>query len=189
MPAGYIVVGPSDAQVAGDATFYPTGPISDDTLVVIKDSDGNLPGGLTTSDLQTLVQQKRAGTLTTSADETTAPSSVVTPLTTYYSWSATSFQWSGSYAGGSLIGWDDSATATYYFRTKDATSETAAGDGIGYYRGYNGSTFGTWSSWYALGNAGTSGHTKAGIPWGNVAAVKKFEALCTTSTACFGDFN
>lgn len=187
--AGYIIVGPGDAQSEKEGTFYPTGPISDDTLVVIADEDGSLPGDITEDQLQQLVAQKRQGQLTKSTAEATSVESAVTPLTTYYSWSATSTGWSGAYQGGSLIGWNDSATATYWFKTASGYGQTAAGNGLGYYRGYNGTTMGTWAKYYGLGNATSTGHTKNGIPWGNVAAVKKFKGLCTTTTVCFGDFN
>ncbi len=44
---GYVVVDPDSAVQSGSSTFYPTGPISPDTLVVIPDASGGLPGGLT----------------------------------------------------------------------------------------------------------------------------------------------
>lgn len=193
---GYLVVSPWDGQKVGDATFYPTGPIRDDTLVVITDSSGALPNGLTTKALDALVAQKRAGQLSGNTTEITADSQAspgalrsapVAAAATYYAWSSSSSGWSQGFQGGSLIGWNDSAQASYYFYTAAGYNQRASGNGLGYYRGYNGSQFGTWSKYYYVGIASSTG-AGASVPWGNVAAVKKFRALCTQTTVCWGNF-
>ncbi|MFT4210628.1 MAG: hypothetical protein QM626_02045 [Microbacterium sp.] len=184
--AGYIIVGPSDAVETDHGTFYPTGNISPDTLVVIAEADGSLPGGITESELQTYVAERRAGVEESSTTEI-APSDTVTPFLTS-SYSATSTGWSGAYTGGSLIGWDSSATAYYSFTVGVGTSQVNAGQGLGYYVGYNGSSFGTWSAWYGLTSAAQNYTGGGSVPWGNVAATTKFRAKCAASTLCYGDF-
>jgi len=51
---GYVIVDPNSAVQFDGATFYPTGPISDDTLVVIPGAAGSLPGGLTVAPIPAL---------------------------------------------------------------------------------------------------------------------------------------
>ncbi len=184
---GYIVVDSAQGEPVGDAVFYPTGPIAADTLVVIADAGGTLPNGLTQASLDSLVAQKRAGAITGSSTEVAAPAEAQRAASSYYAWSASSSGWSQGFNGGSLIGWDDTARASYYFYTAAGFNQRASGNGLGYYRGYNGSTFGTWSQWYYVGIAG-SGGAGATTPWGNVAATKQFRALCTQTTVCWGDF-
>ena len=57
---GYIIVYPGDAIASSDAVFLETGPISRDTLVVVAEPDGSLPGGMTEADVAELVAQRRA---------------------------------------------------------------------------------------------------------------------------------
>lgn len=59
--------------------------------------------------------------------------------------------------------------------------------GLGFYRGYYGSQFGVWEKWYYVGNTGFA-ETGAAVPWGNVAATKKFKAICTITLTCFGNW-
>ncbi len=59
------------------------------------------------------------------------------------------------------------------------------GQGIGYYQGYYGSTFGVWSQWYDLGNSDGGG---AFVPWGQVIANEQFKAMCAQTFFCWGNF-
>lgn len=81
---GYIIVGHEDAIRADAGTFYPTGKISEDTLVVIANPDGSLPGGLTEASLQFAVSQRGAaegrGTVLPLTSEVT--DGIVTPMDT-----------------------------------------------------------------------------------------------------------
>lgn len=187
--AGYIIVERADSVAVDGATFYPTGPISDDTLVVIPDPDGSLPDGLTEQRIQSLIEQKRSGLLTEeSLTVDAAPEAKdATTLASQYAWSATSAQFSRAFLGGSLIGLNSSTRASYYFDTQSGYGQRAAGNGMGFWTGYNGSQFGTWERFYGVGNAGPAG-AGGTVPWGNVAATKKFQARCTVTLACFGKF-
>lgn len=178
--AGYIIVDPQDAVAVDGRTFYPTGPISDETIVVIPDPDGSLPNGLTEATLKEFVAQR--------ATVTSAASSDVGLMATQYSYIATSAGWSGAYTGGSIIGWDAYATVWYNFTAARGTSQRNAGSGLGFYQGYNGSEFGTWSAWYHLGTATASTTGGGSVPWGNVAATAKFRGWCATTNACGGYF-
>lgn len=165
---GFMVVEPNDGVSVGGATFYPTGEIADSTLVVIANDDGSLPAGVSDS-----IAARSGGT--------------VAPRYTLWPWSSTSAGYSGAYTGGSLIGLNDSTTATYTFNTSQGFNERASGQGLGFYRGYYGSQFGVWEKWYYVGNTGFA-ETGAAVPWGNVAATKKFKAICTITLTCFGNW-
>lgn len=182
--AGYIIVGPEDGEFVDGATFYPTGPIADDTLVVIADEDGSLPNGLTESTLQEAVAASRAGTAT----QMTVNDNETALRASEFAWSATSASFSRPFNGSSLIGLNDSVRAGYYFYTAIGFAQNAAGNGLGFYRGYNGSQFGTWEKFYGVGNAGSTGGGGS-VPWGNVAATKKFMTRCSNVSVCWGNFS
>jgi len=78
---GYVIVNPSSAVQTDDGTFYPTGPVSDDTLIVIPDSAGNLPNGLTTSGIKSAVAQIRTEEKATTTAKSTSShgTDVITP--------------------------------------------------------------------------------------------------------------
>ncbi|MGV8880842.1 MAG: hypothetical protein ACOH19_01700 [Rhodoglobus sp.] len=186
--AGYVIVGTESAVETGGATFYPTGEISDDTLVVIANPDGSLPNGLTEETLTAVVAERRAAEAAGTAlpDTSDISDGVVARLTGAYS--ATSAGWSSPYTGGSLIGIDDSSVAGYGFNVAPNSSQVNVGSGLGYYRGYNGSEFGIWATWYNLGSASDGTPGGSTVPWGNVAATTQFRAQCATTTVCGGYF-
>lgn len=183
---GYVIVNPSAAVHNADGrTFYPTGPVSDDTLVVIPQPDGTLPNGLTKAKLDAMQAQAKSEGTTVVAQLEKQAALLAAP--TKYGYGATSVDWSPAVNGASKIGLTEATRITYSFEAAWGTSQQNAGRGIGYYKGYNGGSFGTWSAWYGLGSAGTGGHSQD-VPWGNVAAVMQFSAKCATSTGCSGYF-
>ena len=202
-----MIVDPGSAKSSGTSTFYPisSGAVSADTLIVIPDAHGHLPGGLTTSNLKAVVAQLHstgsvpAGVTakiatskeTAGAMSNNVRSDVIKPMSaqdsSLYAWSSTSNGYSGNYAGSSIIGTTADTYVTYSFYTAAGYAESAAGQGKGHYTGYNGSEFGLWTTYYGLGTAGTGG-TSHSVPWGNVADVAGFEAWCATPGACFGNF-
>jgi hypothetical protein len=185
---GYLIVNPGSARIEGDKTFYPTGPIADDTLVVIADASGQLPNGLTEAALDAHVAERRANTGGgKSSIGSEAAAEPYAALATWYAWGATSSGYSQGYYGGSWIGTTSTATVSYYFWLNRGFNSRASGQGQGYYRGYSGSTWGTWAAWYYVGNTGTTG-AGAAVPWGNIAANRYFRAICTQTTACGGYF-
>jgi len=182
---GYIILGQDDGTQTAGGVFYPTGDISPDTLIVIADDDGSLPDGLTEAKLESLVAAKRAEPEARSSVGTAGP---VTPLsTTIYSWSAFSSGYSSPFTGGSVWGTSDSLRVGYSFATVAGYNQRASGQGLGFYRGYNGSQFGVWEKWYYIGTTGSS-YVTSTVPWGNVAATKKFMAICTQTVSCWGDW-
>lgn len=193
----YVIVSESVgiARANGD-TFYPTGPIGEDTLVVISEPDGTLPNGLTIDKLQAFAEMPASEravaaqslldtgeTMQTDQQDAMAPSA-----TTYAYAAASSTAWSRTYTGGSVIGTSDKAKVQYNFWAANFTSQRNVAQGRGYYRGYNGSQFGVWAKWYALGSA-TSAGGGGSVPWGNVASKKAIMAKCATTTVCGGGFN
>ncbi len=181
---GYIIVSSEDSVRGEDeSVFFPTGPISEGTLVVVALPDGSLPGGLTVAKLDQLVAEKR------SRNSLQGGGGGGTLLSNFpYAYAATSTGMSSAYTGQSLIGADPTAVASYVFNAQINSTQLNAGQGLGYYRGYNGSVFGTWQAWYNLGTGSADQVGGGTAPWGEVAAVEKFRARCVTTTVCNGGF-
>ena len=181
--SGYVIVHPSDGIIVdGDRTFYPTGPLSSDTLVVMAEPDGSLPGGITKAQLDHVVAQREL--VGSSSASGGAIAAGVSMNNKYEGWS--SVNWSQAFIGASIIGLNDSTVLYYTFDVNAFTSQTNAGQGLGYYKGYNGSTFGVWAQWYGLGSATPTTTRQTSVPWGNVAATAQFKVKCATTTVCGG---
>ena len=59
-PVGYVVAKPQRNSQRSDGTmFFATGPVDADTLVVIPNPDGSLPGGLSISEMNKTVQEAK----------------------------------------------------------------------------------------------------------------------------------
>ncbi|QIS44400.1 hypothetical protein [Clavibacter capsici] len=186
---GYLIVDPSQAVSTAEGLFYPTGPIDDSTLVVIPNPDGSLPGGLTREKLDAMTSR-------TAADSDAGDSSAraateqdgedITPDSghTYFAYS--SIDWSTPTEGDYVVGFSDETRTDYTFDVF-SDGEMNFGQGLGYYRGYNGSTIGIQLAWYGLGYADKTHHGGASVPWGDVAASTQFRAKCGTGPTCTGD--
>jgi hypothetical protein len=198
---GYVIVHPSDSVTTKDgSTFYPTGPISSDTLVVIAEPDGSLPGGLTEDQYkQVAAQRKSLGSVSDDGlgfnvsslgiAETPAaqqPETVQDDNMPYAYEGHSTVNWSQAFIGGSHIGLNWSELLYYRFNVNAFTNQSNAGLGLGFYQGYNGSDFGVWSSWYNLGISDSHTTGGAGVPWGNVSANGEFKTKCGLSTICGG---
>lgn len=85
------------------------------------------------------------------------------------------------------MGFNDETRTNYTFDVF-SDGETNFGQGLGYYRGYNGSTIGIQQAWYGLGYAAKTHHGGASVPWGDVAASTQFRAKCGTGPTCTGDW-
>lgn len=183
---GYVLTNVADAQVTPEGVFYPTGKISASTIVIITNPDGSLPNGLTSAKLHSMYGEEVRGV----SNQPPARNDSVRIAAASYTYLATSASsWSQTYAGPNIIGADAGVTVKYTFSVAAHTAQTNAGQGLGYYRGYNGSDFGTWSKWYNLGVADSDGSKRTAVPWGNVAAQAKFRAKCATSSACNGTWS
>lgn len=184
---GYVIVNPAAAVTKGQATFYATGPISSDTLVVIPDRTGALPGGLSRANLAKAVAQMRStGKLPPSLGG--SPQLKAFPAASqFYAWAASSAGFSRNFQGGSIWGMSWSTKALYGFNTAPGFNQAVTGLGKGHYQGYNGSLFGVWTTYYSLGIADDSG-SAVFVPWGYVADNEGFEGKCVISTVCFGNF-
>ena len=64
----------------------------------------------------------------------------------------------------------------------------ALAHGRGFYRGYNGSTFGVWEKWSILGILSSGGRNSVKVGWPNVWAVKRFRAQSITTAGASGDW-
>lgn len=86
--------------------------------------------------------------------------------------------WTGALQGDVAWGSKYTTYMNYTFSTVSPKSMIACGQGRGWYRGYNGSTFGLWAKWYGLGCTSTSNTAPrvASVPWTDVVANKQFKA-------------
>lgn len=133
----------------GDATFYPTGPIDEDTVVVIPSESTGAEGGFST--------------------KACAPRSFLAPP----------LKWSAAVkATCSYWGTKESVKKTYSWSVVPGSNQHACTQGLGFYRGYNGSQMGVWAKWYNLG-CGTQGANA--VPWGNTAADPQMKGKSTST--------
>ncbi len=180
---GYVIVYPQDALQSAQGTFFPTGDIDEDTVVVIAESDGSLPGGITERQLAEMIAARSAATAerlglgVTGAwsREASNGGPTVTPSGAH-SYTA-GYTWTGPFSGSNIWGWDDTAKVGYTFNVTEGSNQKAGGQGLGHYRGYNGSEFGVWQNWYGLGVASSNSNGGATVPWGSVLATAKFKAI------------
>lgn len=196
---GYVLVNPANPKtkhLPDGRTFMPTGEISPETVVVVTDPDGSLPGAMTQTELTTMVAEKRAAkalglapdeSVHAVGDQSATSGGDGFSISDYanrrtYS---VSYNW-GTFPGGSVIGVSDSARLNYKFNVTAGTVQWAQGEGLGYYRGYNGSQFGLWSKYYSMGNAKSGAPGGASIPWGNVASNTSFRAKSLNSIIAGG---
>lgn len=181
----FLILYPEDGvEEADGATFYPTGEIDEDTVLVIADADGSLPGDISEAQLQRMLSSRSPEAVSAglgiqvATENGQAPLTARTPEITPYAahtWIA-GVSWSGAFNGGSIWGYDSSAKVSYVFNVTQATNQKAAGQGLGYYTGYNGSQLGTWAKWYGLGIASDGSAGGGTVPWGSVVATAQFKA-------------
>jgi hypothetical protein len=168
---GYVIVDVSSAVQVGDRVFYPTGPIDADTVVVIPGPDGSLPGGMTEAQLAAVVAHQ------------------IIPISPYTvtGWAAPGGGGYGpiSTAANYVIGTSSDTKWGYSFNVNgDVALSGATGVALGFYEGYNGSTFGTWQAWYSLGFVGVGGSSPTTyVPWGTTCAYPKFQAASALASA------
>lgn len=172
----FVVVDESSPAVlrVGESRFFPTGVIDQSTTVILVDGDFEPisarlgESAVSRDDILSLIKESRPG-------ESPQPSRASRGYIANYG------VWSQGYWGDNVIGMDDSTRVYYGFDVNDASWMQVCGQGRGYYRGYNGSDFGVWESWYSLGCTSTTSYGSAGasVPWGNVASTKRFKAYST----------
>lgn len=202
---GYVVVDPSQAEATSNGTFYPTGAVDADTLVVIPNADGSLPAGVTQAKLDAIHSQLNTAAGVKAAEQLgytvagpgaakssgASTNAVASPSATQasHAYSASSAGFSRAFAGPNIIGTTATTTVNYNFSIGQGFDQFVAGQGLGYYRGYNGSEFGTFSKYYTLNSATPTTAGGGTVSWGNVAAQTQFKARCAKSTICGGTFN
>ena len=192
----YVILDPNgpDAVTTAEGVFMPMGPIDKDTLIVVENPDGSLPGGMSMSDVAALARARAAGdvaamtSLAFDADPTAVAAAGNVTAAAAYSYAAAPNIWTAPYRGTNIIGTNSSVRVYYSFSVTPATNQQAAGQGTGYYVGYNGSQFGTWMKWYGLGIASDGSNGGGSVPWGNVAATAQFRAMSTVLHGAFGYF-
>lgn len=206
---GYVVANPAaGVKIDSSTTFYPTGPLDSGTVVVIPNADGSLPGGLTTTKLKALFAATKAqgpaqaealgfsvandsGIVSPATSGPKATSAAVTPFasSSHAYGAASATEWSRPYTGGNIIGTTASTKVIYSFSVNAGSSQINVGLGRGYYTGYNGSVFGTYSKYYNLGSADSNTAGRFAVPWGNTIGTTSFEAKCARYIPCGGYFS
>jgi hypothetical protein len=196
--AGYVIVNPASAVTNGDSTFYPTGKIGSDTLIVIPNPDGSLPGGLTRATMPAFVaklnaQGSGAAAINLGVAASSAPASSsaqATPQSSgtyphaYIAGSASS--WGTTYTGNNEAGGSSDVRIYYSWNTQSETSAVVPGEGRGYYTGYQGSVYGIYSAWYQFGSAKADEDGSGSVPWGKVLSYTEFRAKCAGASVCGG---
>lgn len=153
----FIVVDESSPAVSqvGESRFFPTGVIDQSTTVILVDGDfERISARLGESEVS------RDDILSLLKDS--SPGESPQPSRATRGYIANQGVLSQGYWGDNVIGMDDSTRVYYGFDVNDASWMQACGQGRGYYRGYNGSDFGVWESWYALGCTSTASYGPAG---------------------------
>lgn len=181
----YVIVDPRDrgTVVTESGTFYPTGIIDESTIVVVLNEDGGLPEGIT----QSMIDDRATGRVDGHSQSQPSPSDADSQaMSASYGYMALPYAWSSAYSGSNVIGWDASARWTYWFTVTEGSNQQACGQGLGYYRGYYGSTFGIWAKWYGVGCASSNSAGGGSVPWGNVIGVSKFKAMSTVPHVASG---
>lgn len=136
-------------EVVGDSVFFPTGEISDSTKVVLPEVESYLRRGSDSGE-----------------------SARANPQFSFYA--PPGGAWVGPYTSNvGFIGLNDESRQIYSWGVIAGTNQQACLEGIGFYRGYNGSSFSIWSRYYSLG----CGQSNAGsVPWGNTMALPSVRA-------------
>lgn len=187
-PSDTFVVDPSTAEASGDATFYPLPKSAEDSLIVMPDMAAEVgikPGFVNPKDearVRTALaaandQQAKAPTITMATNATVSPMVSYNVDFTLLPLQQINSQWKSGY-----IGFTADSRKIYNFAINQGGGKVAF-QGLGYYKGYNGSDFGLWSRYYLV-NSGTSG-TKS-VPWGNVSGRPAAIIKDTTPYYCIG---
>lgn len=172
----------------GDSTFYPLPEGYEDATVVTAEVAADLGvdsvGAISNQEAKALrrsLADNPKVQVSTTEDDAAARLEMSSPLTDA-SISATA--WTSFFVppGGAYGLWAQRNTAVfpigdirqpYTWQMHPASNAQVCGQGIGWYRGYNGGSFGTWSAAYNLGCGATGTGT---VVWDNVIAYPKFRA-------------
>lgn len=157
-----------NAKTSDGATFYPTGTIGENTLVVMPEI--YQAAGLTYKDVAQI--HTRAGfekAMSTNTSGSRASCGGV--VTGVYG------VWSTPLASPCPQMGNDWGFHVYYsWSVAAGTNQDASVMGLGFYRGYYGSQFGVWKQYYGLG---VGGDGEASVPWGLTAAYPTVKAQST----------
>jgi hypothetical protein len=172
----YVIAYPSITTRDGMATFYPTGPIDPETVVVIAEADGTLPGGMTESQVADKIALMKQATPASEPMVMEVPSARAST-----GWiGGGGCQWGPvAHQNGPSIAGDGNTRVTYTWWQD--TGRGSNGRAQGFYRGYYGSDMGIWEKWYDMGSTTpqASALVRGRVPWQGVWAVPKFQGQST----------
>lgn len=181
---GYVKVKESSGVRVGSGTFYALPEGSKNDLIIVTDDAGNIPGGVTAEQLVAIAQSgSQAAAPVASSGKAIGTQAVA--LANFYNYSALPYTWTPAYSGTYVMG-ASGARWIYWFSVTSGSNQSAAGQGQGWYRGYNGGSFGVWSYWYGLGVATDGSNGGGNVPWDGVAAYAKFKAYSNVNHLAAG---
>lgn len=176
-----VFVAATPASGSSGPAFYPLPEEAKDSLILLPEvarSLGLPAGQVDESRRPEIVEKLSTLDLTKSEvnSKTALKGSKPQPMAAQeYLWSPFAFTPGGGYSGpyrrsSSFIG---SNGFDYQWMIAAGSNSQACTQGAGYYRGYNGGSFGLWKDWYGLGCGYRGG---AHVPWDNVAAYPELMA-------------
>lgn len=165
-----VVIADDGATQPDGRTFYRTGKIHSDTLVVIPGADGLLPGGITRSAGGEILLSEGSDALVREIDASLGDVSI---MAAWRNWSAPiGSGWAMYEHRVGFAGDDWDRKLDYSFSVTNGTTQWACTKGRGYRRGYLGGEFGVWEEWYNTGcRQGSSGQTTNTVPWGYILSL------------------
>lgn len=200
---GYVAVYPeSSAPLDGDGDYLTVEGIDDDTLVIMADSEGNLPMGLEAEEVHevsTYIEQQGIAPPSSSAemadvlDEVGIDSSAVTKQSQTKSdasiqaggcngFSAWAGSWGPVYTSNYSVTGSSGYRLTYSASPAAGwTQQLVTARGLGYI--VTGTTNRVERRWYSLGSAYTGSTLYQSVSWGNVASYPEFQARSVSLTA------
>lgn len=170
-------------EVEGAATFIPLPENARQSLVVLPEVAGKLglkPGKVAKSDEARVFGELGAPGGKKKSEPTITPMAY-SNWTNF--WAPIGNGWSGEIRRNtSFIG---SAGKVYNWYMDGSSNTTVCGQGVGYYRGYYGSSMGVWRTWYDVG-CGRAATIR--VPWDGVSAYPEFRVRSISWTGGFGQF-
>lgn len=157
--------------------YFSIGPIDDDMVVVIADSQGNIPGGLSEKDVDSLIAEDNLSASSLNTESQDIAESTITPQSTCNTSTAyPGAGWDGVNSSTAVIGWDHTARINYTHQVQPGTNQSAAVRGRGYEYDMRGNLGRVWVNFGITGEIPTT-HS---APWGEVSSYPRLEAYTTT---------
>lgn len=169
----YIVASNDKAVQIDDETVYNIGSISNSTLVVIPDDNGQKPSDLTEEKLYSILKSRTQNYFSNDQNLINNPNGSNQERS--YGWFAPPFAWGPTSKSSVYTIGNINVKTGYKFNVTEGTNQFAYGAGRGYTREIRNGNEVIVAKWYGIGTArGASAASRRNIPWGNVAGYRAF---------------